>query len=96
MLLSYVYILKCSDGSYYTGVTTDIKKRLKEHQNGIHKSSYTFNRRPVHLVFYSTFTDINMAIEREKQVKKWSKVKKEVLIRSEYNLLPYLSKKKFQ
>jgi putative endonuclease len=93
---SYVYILKCADNTYYTGVTSNLSKRFEEHQNGIHKNSYTFKRRPVELVFYAEFTDINNAIEKEKQIKKWSKAKKEALINGKYDSLVNLAKKKFQ
>ncbi len=96
MKLSYVYILKCSDGTFYTGVTSNLEKRFLEHQTGKHKESYTFSRRPLALVFYCEFTDINIAIEKEKQIKKWSQAKKKALINDEYDLLPNLAKKKFK
>ncbi|QCX39012.1 GIY-YIG nuclease family protein [Aureibaculum algae] len=96
MQLSFVYILKCNDDSYYTGVTSDLTKRLFQHENGVFKDSYTFQRRPVVLVFYAEFTDINLAIVTEKQIKKWSRAKKEALINDEYELLINLAKKKFK
>ncbi|OMP32453.1 GIY-YIG nuclease family protein [Mangrovimonas sp. DI 80] len=96
MKLSYVYILKCSDNSYYTGVTSNLDKRLFEHQTGIHPESYTFKRRPVSLVFYAAFTDINLAIASEKQIKKWSRAKKEALIFNRFEALPNLAKKTFK
>ena len=91
----FVYILKCSDGTYYTGFTSNLEKRYLEHKAGKHKESYTFSRRPLTLEFYAEFTDPNMAIEKEKQIKKWSKAKKEALINNEFEKLPNLSKKKF-
>jgi putative endonuclease len=91
----YVYILKCSDKTYYTGVTSNLGKRLFQHHSGLYKNSYTSSRRPLHLAFYCEFTDINIAIEKEKQIKKWSKLKKEALINNEYDALPNLSKKHF-
>ncbi|THV61369.1 GIY-YIG nuclease family protein [Flagellimonas alvinocaridis] len=96
MKLSYVYILKCSDGTYYTGVTSDLEKRIEEHIVGKRSTSYTFSRRPVELVFYAKFTQIELAIQKEKQIKKWSKAKKEALINGQYDALPNLAKKKFQ
>ncbi len=96
MKLSYVYILKCSDGTYYTGVTANLEKRILEHQLGKHKNSYTYLRRPVSVVFYCEFTDVNIAILKEKQIKKWSKAKKEALINNEYEKLPNLAKKRFK
>ena len=95
MKLSYVYILKCADNSYYTGVTSNLNKRLVEHKIGKHIDSYTYSRRPLKLVFYAEFTNINIAIETEKKIKKWSRAKKEALINGEYEKLPNLSKKKF-
>ncbi|WP_370424620.1 GIY-YIG nuclease family protein [Tenacibaculum dicentrarchi] len=96
MKIYYVYILKCSDNSYYTGITSNLQERLIEHKNGKHKNSYTFKRRPLNLVFYSEFTNIELAIEKEKQLKKWSKVKKEALINDKFEKLPNLAKKKFK
>jgi len=96
MKLSYVYILKCADATYYTGVTANLDKRIIEHYNGIHPGSYTAKRRPLRLVFYAEFTDIQLAIMREKQIKKWSKAKKEALIEGSFEELPNLAKKKFK
>ena len=95
MKKSFVYILKCSDGTYYTGVTSNLSKRIVEHELGSNLDSYTSSRRPVELVFYAEFTDINIAIEKENQIKKWSKAKKEALINGDFESLPNLSKKKF-
>ena len=95
MQISLVYILLCSDNSYYTGVTNDIFKRFEEHQKGYDSKSYTFNRRPIQLVFYTSFNSIEIAIEKEKQIKKWSKAKKIALINGNFKDLPNLSKKKF-
>lgn len=95
MKISFVYIIECSDNSFYVGVTNDIFRRFSEHENGIDTKSYTFNRRPLKLVFYTSFTDLNIAIEREKQIKKWSKNKKKALINGEFSQLPNLAKKNF-
>jgi putative endonuclease len=95
MQLSYVYILKCNDDSYYTGVTSNLEKRFEQHQSGFYKGCYTYLRRPISLVFYASFTDINLAIATEKQLKKWSRAKKEAVINDEYEALPNLAKKKF-
>lgn len=92
----FVYILKCNDDTYYTGVTNDIERRLGEHQEGIDVNSYTGKRRPVKLMFYAEFSNIEFAIEKEKQIKKWSRSKKEALINGEFEILPELSKKKFK
>jgi len=76
----FVYILKCSDQSYYTGVTNDIERRIAEHSEGLDEKSYTYKRRPIQLVYCETFIDINQAISFEKQIKGWSRKKKEALI----------------
>ncbi len=96
MKQSFVYILKCSDKTYYTGVTSNLSKRIFQHQSGFYPGSYTYFRRPIELVFYCEFTDINLAIEKEKQIKKWSKAKKEALINDHFDALPNLAKKKFK
>ncbi|WP_236032656.1 GIY-YIG nuclease family protein [Algoriphagus pacificus] len=88
----FVYILKCADSSYYTGVTNNIDRRFAEHQDGIDFLSYTYNRRPLELVFLQDFQQINEAIAFEKQLKKWSRAKKEALIRGNWEQLKDLSK----
>ena len=82
-----VYILKCSDDSYYTGVTNDIDGRVLEHQNGKDPKAYTYKRRPIQLVFCEHYHDINQAIAFEKQVKGWRREKKEALIKREWDTL---------
>ena len=89
--MAFTYILKCADGSYYTGVTNNIQRRLWEHNTGA-EPSYTLNRRPVSLVWCSDDVDIAMAIQTEKQIKGWRRVKKEALIRGEIDSLIDLSK----
>ena len=95
MQQSYIYILKCSDNSYYTGVTSNLEQRFFQHESGFYPDCYTFKRRPLELVFYAEFTDINFAIEKEKQIKKWSRLKKEALINGDFDNLPNLAKKRF-
>lgn len=75
----FVYILRCSDGSYYTGVTNDIERRLWQHRIGFMKSCYTYTRRPLALVYIESTNDIYAAISREKQIKRWSHKKKHAL-----------------
>ncbi len=88
---SYTYILKCDDNSYYTGSTKDLDLRLKQHQGG-EGSKHTSNRLPVELVYVEIFDRIDHAFEREKQIQKWSRKKKEALINGEFNKLTELSK----
>jgi len=90
----FVYILLCSDNSYYTGITNDLERRLYEHQNGINPGSYTCKRRPVKLVFHEMFPDVNQAIAFEKQVKGWKRAKKEAIINGNWHLLPEVAKRK--
>jgi len=88
----FVYIVKCSDGLYYTGVTNDISRRIQEHNSGLNTKSFTFRRRPVDLVFYETFNDPYSAFRLEKQIKGWSRRKKEALINRDWDKLVELSK----
>ncbi len=81
----WVYILLCSDRSYYVGVTSDLEARLWGHQEGLVKG-YTKNRRPVELVYSEETNDIGAALFREKQIKGWRRVKKEALIRGDTTL----------
>ena len=88
----YVYIIECSDKSYYTGVTNDIDRRLWEHNNDENKKSYTYKRRPVVLKYCDNFTNINNAIAWEKQIKGWSRKKKEALFTEDWNELKALAR----
>ena len=96
MQVSCVYILKCADNSYYTGVTSNLNQRLYQHQSAFYPDCYTVSRRPVELVFYAEFTNIEFAIDKEKQIKKWSRAKKEALINGDYDAIPNLAKKHFK
>ncbi len=89
-----VYVLRCRDGSYYTGLTKQpVEARLWEHNAGIYEG-YTSKRLPVELVFTETYDRIIDAIERERQIKGWSRRKKEALIALAYEALPELSRRK--
>jgi putative endonuclease len=86
-----VYILRCSDGSYYTGLTKQpIEARIWEHNAGTY-DGYTAKRRPVELVFTESYDRILDAIARERQIKGWNRQKKEALIAYAYEALPDLS-----
>ncbi|QQR85109.1 MAG: GIY-YIG nuclease family protein [Flavobacteriales bacterium] len=76
----FVYILRCADGSYYTGVTNDLERRMLEHFEGVDRGCFTFSRRPVELAHYEWFNRVEQALAREKQLKGWSRRKKEALI----------------
>ena len=87
-----MYILKCDDNTYYTGITNNVEKRLLEHNEGINKESYTFGRRPVSLEYCEIFNNYNLAIEWETRIKKWSSKKKLALINSDWKKLIVESK----
>jgi putative endonuclease len=72
----YVYILKCSDNSYDTGVTNNIERRVAEHNSGLNTACYTYARRPLKLVYSEKFQTAIEAISMEKKLKGWSRKKK--------------------
>lgn len=86
----YMYILECVDGSYYTGSTHDLEKRLTQHQAG-EGANHTKKRLPVKLIYWEEYERIDMAFYREKQVQGWSRRKKQALINGEQELLPPLA-----
>lgn len=85
-----MYILECCDGSYYTGSTWNLEKRLAEHQIGM-GAKHTAKRLPVHLVYCEEFSRIDEAFGREKQVQGWSRKKKQALIAGDFNALHALA-----
>lgn len=87
-----VYILLCSDGSYYTGVTSNLDVRLAQHYSGFYPDCYTFLSRPVELKCVERFPEPLQAIAREKQIKGWSRKKKEALIMQNWEALKRLAK----
>ena len=91
MKLYYVYILECADSSYYIGVTNNIERRFNEHEEEINKNCYTVNRRPLKLVFCTNFNDPTQAIAFEKQIKGWTRKKKQALINKNWEGLKQLS-----
>jgi len=90
-----MYILECSDGSFYTGSTKNLEKRLREHNNGV-GANYTKNRLPVELIYFEEYERIDEAFYREKQVQGWSRKKKLALVEGKSELLPKLAKKVFK
>ena len=86
----FVYILLCSDGSFYTGHTDDLEKRVYEHQTQLH-DCYTSKRLPVDLVFYKNFSSRDEAIAAERQIKGWSRIKKQALIDGKFDNICSLS-----
>jgi predicted GIY-YIG superfamily endonuclease len=96
MNVFHLYILRCADGSYYTGHTDDLENRLAQHQLGEIPGCYTSTRLPVELAFATDFATREEALERELQVKRWSRAKKEALIRGDWVGLQALSRNRQQ
>ena len=92
--MPYVYILRCSDQSYYVGSTWNLEARFEQHATG-HGARYTRERLPVDLVFAQEYDRVDEAFAREKQIQGWSRRKREALIDGAYNELPRLSRKTF-
>lgn len=87
----WIYILRCADQSYYIGSTSNLEQRINEHI--FHKySGYTSARLPIELVFAQEFGDINDAIRAERQIKGWSRKKKDALINGDFDLLHEFAK----
>ena len=78
---AYTYILRCSDGTLYTGYSTDVKARVLKHNSG-KGAKYTKARRPVELVYYEEYSSKSEALRREAAIKKLSRIQKEELIKS--------------
>ncbi len=90
---AYVYILKCADGSYYTGTARDLESRVSQHMQGF-GSRYTSHRLPVELVYAFECDSYGEALMHERQIKGWRREKKEAIIRGDYEALVELSRSK--
>jgi len=91
---AWLYILRCSDGSYYTGTTrAELERRVAEHQTG-HFAGYTQTRTPVTLVYSEYFDQITDAISAERQIKGWSRAKKEALMAGDFARLGLLARRR--
>ena len=88
----YVYILECSDGSYYVGHTDNIDQRISGHEQG-KGSAYTKSRLPIKVIYVQDFMTRDEAINIEQQLKGWSRKKKEAFIRNDWDTLKRLSNK---
>jgi predicted GIY-YIG superfamily endonuclease len=86
----YVYVLRCSDGTYYTGHTDDPDNRMAQHGRG-EGSKYTAKRRPLELIWMADFQTRSEAFELERRLHGWSRAKKEALMRGDFEALPGLS-----
>lgn len=87
----YVYILECSNKAYYVGLTNNLILRFQEHVDGVYPMCYTYDKRPLTMLYYETIPFHKEAVEREKQLKGWSRKKKEVLISQDYHRLQLLA-----
>jgi predicted GIY-YIG superfamily endonuclease len=85
----FVYILRCVDASLYVGVTTDVARRLRQHNAGV-AAAYTASRRPVAVVFSEEHSTLSAALSREHQLKRWTRKKKLALIAGDPALLKRL------
>ncbi|MBU0688215.1 MAG: GIY-YIG nuclease family protein [Gammaproteobacteria bacterium] len=91
----WVYLLSCSDGSYYTGHTDNLEMRIGEHHSGT-ISGYTSHRRPVTLVWSQECSTRDEALTAEMQIKGWSRKKKEAMMRGDWSAVSLLAKKDFR
>ena len=87
----WVYILRCADGSYYTGHTDNLEKRVAEHQAG-EFPGHTFSRRPVAVVYTEAFTTREEALACERGIRVWTRLKKEAMMRGDWAEVARLAK----
>ena len=80
MEIWFLYLIRCKDGSLYTGITTDVKRRFKEHKGGGRGSKYLRGKAPLELVLKKKIGDKGLALKVEGRVKKLAKIKKEALV----------------
>ena len=92
MRMYVLYILRCSDGSYYVGHTSDLRRRIAQHNAGTYDAAYTAERLPVELVFSCRFATRDQAFQCERQLKGWSRAKKEALIRGDWESIHELAR----
>jgi putative endonuclease len=90
----WVYILQCSDNSYYTGHTDNLETRLYQHHNRIFPTCYTATRLPLKLVYSEQYPGRIEALSAEKQIQGWGRKKKEALISGDWDTLTYLAQRK--
>ncbi|WP_263793037.1 GIY-YIG nuclease family protein [Salinibacter sp.] len=83
----YVYVIECSDGTYYTGYTTDVERRVDEHNDGT-AAKYTRGRRPVTLVHVESYDSQSAAMQREYAIKQLRRAAKEELVQTDANPAP--------
>ncbi len=88
----WTYMLRCSDGRFYTGHTEDLDTRVAQHQQGFFSTCWTYKRRPVELVWCEAFPTRDEALVAERIVGGWSKAKKEALIRGDWRSVSHFAR----
>jgi predicted GIY-YIG superfamily endonuclease len=91
----WLYLLRCTDGSYYTGHTDNLEQRIAQHEAGTFEG-YTATRRPLLLMYSQEFSSREEALAAEMQVKRWNRAKKEALVRGDFDGLRKAAKKSFR
>jgi len=91
----WLYILRCADGAYYTGHTDNLELRIAQHEQGTFEG-YTSMRKPLVLAYSQEFSSREEALAAEMQVKRWSRAKKEALIRGDFDALRQAARKSFK
>jgi putative endonuclease len=92
--MPFMYMLECADGTYYTGSTKNLNRRLEQHWSGL-GANYTAKHKPTKLVYSEEYSRIDDAFYREKQVQNWSHAKKKALIERRFEELKSRAKKDF-
>lgn len=90
----WAYMLRCVDNSYFVGHTDKLEKRVEQHSLKFYPMCYTASRLPIELVFSQEFTTREEALASERQIKGWSRKKKEALIKKDWNLISTQSKRR--
>jgi putative endonuclease len=91
---AYIYILRCANGTYYTGITRrSVEERVSEHAQGL-VEGYTSRHLPVELIFSEYYARIDEAIAAERRIKGWSRAKKEAYMRGDFSKLSILARRK--
>jgi putative endonuclease len=88
--MGYMYILECSNGTFYTGSTKNLDRRLSEHCSGV-GANYTRKNPPIRLAYFEEFSSVALAFQREKQIQNWSQSKKQALIDDNIEALKLLA-----
>ncbi len=94
LIAFWTYILQCADGSYYTGHTDELERRIGQHQAGEISGCYTLDKRPVRLAWSQDFPSREEALAAEQQIKGWSRAKKEALMRGDWGGISRLARSK--